>query len=77
MEKFKVIIKKELFFYFVIFIVLALISHSDLLSEPLVRLELLIDQENYLHPFLYTFVVYSFILLVRKILDFILGIFEK
>ncbi|CAA6809290.1 MAG: Unknown protein [uncultured Sulfurovum sp.] len=77
MEKFKSILKKELLFYLVIFIVLALISHGDLLNNPLARLELLIDQGNYLHPFFYTFVVYSLILIVRKILDFIIGLFEK
>lgn len=77
MKKFKSILKKELLFYFVIFIILALISHPDLLSSPLARLELLIKMGNYLHPFVYTFVVYSFILIIRKILDFIIGLFEK
>ncbi|CAA6820773.1 MAG: Unknown protein [uncultured Sulfurovum sp.] len=77
MEKFKSILKRELLFYFAIFIVLALISHGDLLSDPLLRLELLVSQGNYFHPFFYTFIVYSLILIVRKILDFILGLFEK
>ena len=77
MEKFKLWIKKEILFYLLILIVLALIAHSDLLSSPSNRFQMMFEKGNYLHPFFYSFVVYGVLLLIRKMLDFILGFFEK
>ena len=77
MGKFKLAIKKEIFIYLVIFLVLALISHSDLLSNPSERFQMMLEKGNYLHPFLYTFILYSILFIIRKILDFILELFEK
>jgi len=77
MEKFKVTIKKEIFFYLITLLILALVAHSDLLSNPSDRFEMMFAKGNYLHPFFYTFVVYCVLLFIRKMLDFILGFFEK
>ena len=75
--KFKKAIKKELLYYLLTLIILALILHIDLLSDPLARLELMQEKENYTHPFVYSFVVYGVILILRKVIDFLVGIFAK
>ena len=77
MKKFKLFIKREIFFYLAILVVLALISHGDLLTNPSSRFQLMHEKGNYAHPFVYTFVVYSILFIIRKILDFIIGLFEK
>ena len=77
MEKFKLFIKRESLFYIAILVILALISHGDLLTNPSSRFQSMSEKGNYFHPFLYTFFVYSIILIIRKILDFIIGLFEK
>ena len=77
MEKFKLTIKKELIIYMGIFLLLALLSHSDLLSDPLSRFQMLYNKGNYFHPFLYTFIIYSVLFIFRKTLDFIFNLFEK
>jgi hypothetical protein len=77
MEKFKRFLKKEILFYLGIFLFLALVAHSDLLSHPSERFQMLFEKGNYLHPFFYTFVVYCVLLFIRKMLDFIMGLFDK
>ncbi len=76
-EKFKYTIKKEALIYLVTLLILALIMHIDLLSDPLSRLSLMQEKENYSHPFLYSFIIYTVILILRKIIDFVMGLFEK
>ncbi len=77
LEKFKNTFKKEILYYLITLIVLALIMHIDLLSDPFARLEIMSAKENYMHPFLYAFIVYSIFFIFRKIIDFVLGLFEK
>jgi len=77
MNKFKLAIKREILVYLVMLFVLSLIMHSDLLSTPTSRFEIMSEKGNYSHPFLYTFIIYSVIFIIRKILDFIIGLFEK
>ena len=77
MKKFKLFIKREIFFYLAILVVLALVSHGDLLTNPSSRFQLMYEKENYAHPFLYSFIIYSILFIIRKILDFIIGLFEK
>ena len=76
-EKFKLAIKKEFLYYILTLLVLALIMHIDLLSDPFSRLQTMQEKGNYSHPFLYSFVVYFIILVLRKAIDFVMGIFEK
>ncbi|MCX6077571.1 MAG: hypothetical protein NTW78_11910 [Campylobacterales bacterium] len=76
-EKFKLTIKKEVLYYLFTLLALALIMHNDLLNNPLLRLHNMYEKENFFHPFLYSFVIYCAILILRKTIDFIIGIFEK
>jgi len=77
MEKFKLAIKREFFVYIAMLFVLGLVMHADLLSDPSSRFQLMHEKGNYSHPFLYTFFVYIILLLIRKTLDFIMGLFKK
>ena len=76
-NKLKEVLKKEFLYYFITLIVLVFIMHSDLLSDPSSRLALMKEKENYTHPFLYTFVVYFVMLMLRVVINFIAKIFEK
>jgi len=76
-QKLKLLAKKEILYYLVTLIVLALIMHFDLLSDPLARIEAMKEKGNYFHPFIYSFVVYSVMLVLRIIIDLISKIFEK
>ena len=76
-EKFKHAIKKEALIYLITLLTLALIMHIDLLSDPLSRLSTMQEKGNYSHPFLYSFIVYAVILILRKTIDFVMGLFEK
>jgi hypothetical protein len=77
LQKFKLAIKREALIYIVMLLVLTLVMHMDLLSNPASRFEIMYEKGNYSHPFLYTFIIYSIIFIIRKILDFIIGLFEK
>jgi len=77
LEKFKLAIKKEALIYLATLLILALIMHIDLLSDPFSRLSSMQEKENYFHPFLYSFIIYTIILILRKIIDFVMGLFEK
>lgn len=77
MGKFKLAIKREFFVYLAIFFVLSILVHSDFLSDPSSRFQMMNEKENYSHPFLYAFFVYSILFIIRKVLDFIIGLFEK
>lgn len=76
-DKIKSTIKKEFFYYMLTLIALALIMHIDLLSDPSARLTTMQEKGNYFHPFLYSLIIYGVILVVRKIIDFIVGLFQK
>jgi hypothetical protein len=75
--KFKHFIKKEVFYYLLTLVVLALIMHIDLLSDPFLRLQHMNEKENYAHPFLYSFIVYFILFIFRKSIDFVSGLFQK
>jgi len=77
LEKFKPAIKKEILYYLLTLVLLTLIIHIDMLSDPLTRLELMQEKGNYSHPFIYTLIVYGIVFILRKTIDFIVGIFEK
>lgn len=57
----------ELVYFFLIVVVLALLFHSDLLTSPLVRLDKMSQMGNYLHPFLWSGILYGLIAVVRLI----------
>jgi len=70
-------IKIELLYFFAILIILAIIQHSDLLSSPLTRAQLMIDKGNYLHPLLWTSVIYLVLGVLRVIAEFISAIINR
>jgi ABC-type multidrug transport system fused ATPase/permease subunit len=57
----------ELLYFFGLLLVLALVQHPDLLSSPLQRVQNMINSSNYIHPLLWTFVLYFIIAIVRII----------
>jgi len=76
-HKLKLALKKEFIYYLITLVVLALLIHSDLLSDPAARLETMKEKENYLHPFLYSFFVYFVMLVLRSIINIVSKFFEK
>ena len=77
MKKFKHAIKKEVIYYLITLLILALIMHIDLLSDPFSRFHTMHEKGNYTHPFIYSFVIYSLFFILRKTIDFIMNLFEK
>lgn len=77
LEKFKHAIKREALYYLLTLVLLSLIMHIDLLSDPFSRFQMIAEKGNYSHPFIYSFVIYAVVFIFRKIIDFIVGMFEK
>ncbi|NOR57265.1 MAG: hypothetical protein GQ474_01955 [Sulfurimonas sp.] len=71
------ILKKELTIYTALLTLLIFLMHPDMLSDPTVRLGLMQDKANYVHPLLYTFFVYLILFFLRAVSGFIAKIFEK
>ena len=65
-------IKIELMYFMFILLILAVVQHSDLLHSPLERLGLMAEKGNYLHPFLWSSVVYFVVAIVRLIVAYLL-----
>ncbi|MDD5373808.1 MAG: hypothetical protein PHO62_10340 [Sulfurimonas sp.] len=65
-------IKTELTYFTLILLVLAVLQHSDLLNSPLERVGLMAEKGNYLHPLLWTSVVYVVINFLRLIVKYLL-----
>ena len=76
-KKFQNFLKREILYYIITLVILTLVMHIDLLTDPLSRFQIMQEKENYFHPFLYAFIVYIIILIIRKIIDFITGMFHK
>jgi len=76
----KVLIREALIFS-ALLILLALSMHHDLLDNPLHRFVLLQERGNYLHPFVYTLLVFLILFLLRfvvkKITTFVSKIRNK
>ena len=65
-------IKIELIYFTLILILLAVLQHTDLLTSPLERIDAMTQKENFLHPLLWTSIVYLVVGLLRLILKYIL-----
>jgi len=76
-QKLKLAAKKEVLYYLITLIVLSLIMHIDLLSDPSSRLEIMKEKNNYSHIFLYSFVIYGVFFILRKVIDFVSGMFNN
>ena len=77
LQKFKHGLKREILIYIFMLLVLAVVMHVDLLTDPSTRFEIMHEKENYSHPFLYTFVIYIIIFIIRKAIDLIAVLFQK
>ncbi len=71
------IFKKELTIYTALLTLLIFLMHPDMLSDPTIRLGLMQEKENYIHPLLYTFFVYLILYFLRVIIAFIMKFFKK
>lgn len=56
---------KEIFIFIALASVLAVLMHSDLLSDLSHRFNSMAERGNYFHPLLYTFLVYTIISVLR------------
>jgi hypothetical protein len=70
-------LKKELTIYTALLTVLIFLMHPDMLSEPTIRLALMQEKANYIHPLLYTFFVYLVLYFLRAVVGFIVKFFKK
>jgi len=71
------VLKKEFYIYLATLIILILLAHSDILSDPSARFNLMAEKENYTHPFIYSFAIYFIIFIIRKLIDLISKLFSK
>ena len=71
------IIKKELIIYTALLTLLIVLMHPDMLSDPTVRLGLMQERGNYVHPLLYTFIVYLVLYFFRFVFSFVMKLFDK
>ena len=71
------ILKKEFTIYTALLTVLIFSMHPDMISEPTIRLGLMQEHENYIHPLLYTFFVYLILYFLRAIIGFIMKFVKR
>ncbi len=71
------IFKKEFTIYTALLTILIFLMHPDMLSEPTIRLGLMQDHENYIHPLLYTFFAYLILYFLRAIVGYIMKFIKK
>ena len=70
-------IKRELLIYSSILVLLILLMHPDMLSDPAARLGLMQQHQNYIHPLLYSFFVYLVVFVLRAAVAWVIGLFRK
>lgn len=69
---------REIIIYLVLFILLSLSMHiTEWLSYPLAHIKNLYHNVFPLHPFVYTFILYIIVFILRLIFGFILRLFKK
>lgn len=64
-------IKIELIYFLAILLLLSVLQHSDLLSSPIQRASLMMERGNFLHPLLWTSIIYIIILALRGVVKFL------
>jgi len=70
-------LKRELVIYASILVVLILIMHPDMFSDPAARLGLMQQHQNYVHPLLYTLFVYLVLFALRALVSWVISLFRK
>jgi len=68
---------REVAFFATLLIFLAFVMHPDLLSNPNERFSLMQERDNFIHPFIYAFIVYIFFGIIRIIVKKVINIFTK
>ncbi|MGM0534259.1 MAG: hypothetical protein ACQERK_07180 [Campylobacterota bacterium] len=63
---------KEIGIFLLVVAVLAVLQHSDLLSDPMNRFSMMADMGNYTHPFLWAVVPYLLLLGLRLAVKMVL-----
>ncbi len=71
------ILKKEFTIYTALLSLLIFLMHPDLLTEPTIRLGLMQEKGNYIHPLLYTLFVYLVLYFFRAVFGFIVKKIKK
>ncbi|MEA3330355.1 MAG: hypothetical protein U9Q29_01525 [Campylobacterota bacterium] len=71
------ILKKELTIYTALLTLLIFLMHPDMLSDPTIRLGLMQEKSNYIHPLLYTLFIYLVVYFFRTIFGFIMKLVKK
>ncbi len=71
------IFKKEFTIYTALLTVLIFLMHPDMFSEPIIRLGLMQEHENYIHPLLYTFFIYLILYFLRAVFGFIMKFVKR
>jgi ABC-type multidrug transport system fused ATPase/permease subunit len=71
------ILKKVFTIYTALLTLLIFLMHPDLLSEPTVRLGLMQEKGNYIHPLLYTFFIYLVLYFFRAVVGYIVKFIKK
>jgi len=67
---------KESAVYVFLFLISAVAMHPDLFSEPLERLLLMSQRQNYIHPFVYALLIYLFIGMFRLFIKAVSTVFK-
>jgi hypothetical protein len=70
-------LKIEFLYFIILLLILTILLHSDLLTSPQYRIELMIEKENYFHPLLWTSLVYLVIGLLRLVIKYIIYLKRK
>jgi len=71
------VLTTELIIYIVIFVALSMLMHQDLFLSFSDRFNTVLDRKNYFHPFVYTFLVYIFILILRFFIKNVASLLNK
>lgn len=71
------IFKTELIIYTALLTLLTLLMHPDMIGDPTVRLAIMQQKSNYIHPLLYTFFVYLILYFFRAIVSLVIKFIKK
>jgi ABC-type multidrug transport system fused ATPase/permease subunit len=71
------VLLKEVVIFLLLVLVLAPLMHPDLLSTPAERFDAMAEKENYWHPLLYTFILYTIIAVVRSVVYLVKKIIRR
>jgi len=68
---------REMTIFVILLVTLAFVMHPDLLSTPTERFSIMQDRSNYIHPFLYAFIIYIVLFIFRFIVKKVINLFTK